>query len=354
MALTDKQIVFVTGASRSGTTLMSFVLRNHSSVFGLREMHYFGDVWDPRDKDQHYSDDKAVSCIAAMLARQEQGVLATAPEEEHLREAKDVIARLNSQQLSAAEIYVAAVNDISAGSGKAIVCEQTPKNIFYAQALLDTYPNAKVVHMARDPRAIMASQKKRWKRRELSTDNSRFPLRQSLRVWVNYHPYTISRLWNQATKTACRLQGHPRFKIVSFESLLTEPEQTIRGLCEFLEIPFEESMLDVGQVNSSHQSSVGGARRGIHKDALETWSQVLSPAEISITDRKCAQGMASLGYQPVAQAPVPEIKQQFSYIFHVLGVLLVNPRRAWVQFKALGSKGRGRSASRAKSDQVEP
>ena len=45
---TDQKMLFITGASRSGTTLMSFILRNHADIVGLNELQYFGEFWDPR------------------------------------------------------------------------------------------------------------------------------------------------------------------------------------------------------------------------------------------------------------------------------------------------------------------
>ncbi len=138
-----------------------------------------------------------------------------------------------------AALFVATVRHLMDGSGKSIACEQTPRNIFYARELLQAYPNAVVVHMLRDPRAVMASQKRRWQRRSLATDAKRFPLLQSIRVWVNYHPYTIARLWARATRAAGALGDHPRFKVIRFEDLLANPEETVRKLAAAIEIDFE-------------------------------------------------------------------------------------------------------------------
>lgn len=97
-------------------------------------------------------------------------------------------------------------------------------------------------------------------------------------------------------------------------------------------------MLDVGQINSSHQSSAGGARRGLHATAIEKWREVLTPTEIAITERDCARYMGRCGYESGAPGPPTlsaELGQRLSYFAHLGGVMLVNPRRAWVQGKAL-------------------
>jgi len=336
--VTDRPIIFVTGASRSGTTLLSFVLRNHSAVFGLRELQYFGQAWDPRDGRRSFTEREAIEAAANMLARQEQGALMSVTEDAHRWEAAAIVARLGPSVLDPAALYAAVVLGLAGAAGKPIACEQTPRNIFYARALLDLYPASHVVHIVRDPRAVMASQKKRWQRRRLSSSPSRVPHYESLRVWVNYHPYTIARLWSRATAEAVALEAHPRVTLVRFEDLVLEPESTVRRLCERIGLGYEPRMLDVGQVNSSHQTAAGGTRRGLHSDAIDQWRDVLSPAEIDITESMCASWMPRMGYDFHAPRNVSWATRswyRFSYMGHLAGVLMVNPTRAYVQGRAL-------------------
>ncbi len=98
-------------------------------------------------------------------------------------------------------------------------------------------------------------------------------------------------------------------------------------------------MLDVGQVNSSHESSVGGAKKGINKEAIEAWRKVLTPAEMAITERICAADLGRSGYSVPAQThSVSELRYRLTYLLHVAGVLAINPRRAAIQLKALLGK----------------
>jgi omega-hydroxy-beta-dihydromenaquinone-9 sulfotransferase len=210
--------------------------------------------------------------------------------------------------------------------------------VFYARALLEIYPQAHVVHMLRDPRAVMASQKMRWRRRQLAADGSAVPRYQSLRVWVNYHPYTVARLWSQATAAALALESHPRVTLLRFEDLVQQPEATVRRLSERLGLAYDARMLDVGQVNSSHQSAAGGARRGLHATAIDQWRKILTPTEAAIAERDCGALMDRCGYARGA-TPAPgaaaELVQRLTYLAHLGGVVLVNPRRAYVQGMAL-------------------
>lgn len=333
---TDRKMFFITGASRSGTTLLSFVLRNHSLVFGMNEMHYFGEFWDPRQEGSSLSAQRALTAVATLFERQENGIFAGRPDEPNIQRAHLFFDSLQPEDKSPAAIFAAAACQLAAQAGKSIPCEQTPRNIFYADALLRLYPGARVVHMLRDPRAVLASQKQRWKRRKLAADRRALPVSEALRSWVNYHPYTMAELWSRATREAARLASHPRFTILRFEDLLREPEPTIRSLCERLDLEFEPSMLEVSQINSSHQSSVGGARRGFHTEAVDSWRSTLSEVEISIIERSCRDLMDSFGY-PMEGSPARlagESRFALTYLLHVAAVLAVNPRRAWIQFRA--------------------
>ncbi len=41
-----KNLVFVAGASRSGTTMLNRILGQHPSICAMNELHYFGDLFD--------------------------------------------------------------------------------------------------------------------------------------------------------------------------------------------------------------------------------------------------------------------------------------------------------------------
>ncbi|HEX5648107.1 MAG TPA: WecB/TagA/CpsF family glycosyltransferase [Steroidobacteraceae bacterium] len=340
--MTQRRMIFITGASRSGTTLLSFVLRRHADVFGLRELQYFGQAWDPRDAGRRFTRAEAIEAAAQIYAYQDHGVLLHHVEAPHRAAAVALVDALGPAACDPAELFATTVHAIARAAGKSIPCEQTPRYIFYARPLLDFYPGAHIVHLVRDPRAVMASQKNRWRRRKLAADGMSVPRYESVRVWVNYHPYTVGKLWSQATRAALELAQHPRVTIVRYEDLVQSPEQTVRTLCDRLGLEYDPAMLDVAQINSSHQSSAGGARRGMHTDAIDRWRHALTGAETAVTEQICGPLMRRFGYTPVARPRTFWLDQlgfDFSYAVHLAAVLLVNPRRAAVQAKALARSG---------------
>ena len=94
MPLNNEKLIFITGASRSGTTLLSFVLRSQSRVFGLKELHYFGQHWDPRNESPEASEAELVAVAADILMRQSQGILTNGDSSDYNERAETLVRQL--------------------------------------------------------------------------------------------------------------------------------------------------------------------------------------------------------------------------------------------------------------------
>ena len=80
--------------------------------------------------------------------------------------------------------------------GGEVACDQTPRNVFYIRDILDAFPEARIINMVRDPRAVLLSQKNKWRRRSLG--ESALPRSEVVRSWSNYHPIVTARIWRGA------------------------------------------------------------------------------------------------------------------------------------------------------------
>lgn len=326
----NAELLFVTGASRSGTTMLNRVLGSHSDILGMNELHYFGDIWSPCENDC-LSAQKANRLGAWILSRQAGGIWGGGPGQADVERAEQLLRSLPSGA-TGKDVYAEVVSNIAARAGKRIACEQTPRNIFYAKYILDAYENARVIQLIRDPRSVVASQKNRWKRRKLGGRST--PLSEIVRVWMNYHPYTMTKLWMNAANTGEALKGHSRFIQIRFEDLITKPEETIRKLCQFIGVDFQAGMLDVPIVGSSQRKDEG--RKGFSAESVDSWRNVLSAAELWTIERTAGDVMARYGYAPLAMSPGLGLAAIVArYPLHAMGVALSNPRRAWIQVRAL-------------------
>src|SRR5690606_36034825 len=133
---------------------------------------------------------------------------------------------------------------------------------------------------------------------------SSMPDKEVRRLRMNYHPYTMARLWNSSHDAARRHRGHPDVIEVRFEDLTRDPEGTMRRICGALGIPFEPAMLEVPHAGSSSAMDNPGAK-GIRTDRGDSWRKGLEPVEVSICQSTCGTRMKGLGYALVKAAPGP-------------------------------------------------
>jgi hypothetical protein len=192
----------------------------------------------------------------------------------------------------------------------------------------------------RDPRDVLASQKNRWKRKKYGGKN--IPYTEIIRVWFNYHPYTITKLWTRATCLARELQNHERCHVVRFEDIISDPEIELRKICDFLQLSYEDTMLNIPQVGSSHTNN-RDTKYGVRRSSLNRWKTSLSQGEVYICELLAEREMRTFAYKKSETGKLISlsiIKQLLKYPIHVIGVLAANPRRAWIQLQAVIGKSR--------------
>ncbi len=316
--------VFVVGNSRSGTTMMGRILGASPSVYTLGEMHFFEQLWTTTDKDRRLSKPEAVGLVARLLDIQRRGYLRKGDPGRFVGEAEEVLSSPRLEALTPAEAYGVFLAYEAARNGKKIPCDQTPRNVLYAKEILELYPEARIVNMVRDPRDVLLSQKKKWRRRFLGAKG--IPLREALRSWVNYHPITISKLWNASVSAAAEVAGEDRTHDLRFEDLLADPEGKVRAVCDFVGVRFSADMLAVPQVGSSSGQDRAGLT-GVDPGRAGSWrAGGLGPTEVFLCQRVTGRLMKSHGYVPAPVAPgrLPLVWSILSLPVKLMLALLLN------------------------------
>jgi hypothetical protein len=334
----QQRFIFVTGASRSGTTMMSLILGNAEECAALKELHFFDELAPSPGAAATLSRNQAVAVVARTLARHARDYWAGDPQPEERSVAQRIVDETGTDRLSPEVLFAITMRHIAREEVAERICEQTPRNIYFARGLLRVFPNAIVVHMMRDPRAVLASQKNRFRIRELGGKN--VPVHEVMRLWASYHPVTMVRLWVSATREALSMDGHDRFHVVRYEDLIDEPEVTVSSLCERLGIDFRPEMLAIPHWGSSTVSHT--ATGGVSKKSLEKWRSVLTSTEVAYCDARTKSERARFGY-PEAERAKPSISGVMRFLLrlpiHVLGTILADPRRVIVQLRAMLVRG---------------
>ncbi len=290
--------IFVVGTPRSGTTLTARILGRHSGIFMPGETHFFDDIYARRQEIGEPGDMRAAEVIAARLDTlyerfnepADQQRIRDLGGESALRQQLGTSCHTYGDVLSRFMQFQMPSNTTNIRWGNNV-----PKDIFYVKDILQFYPEAKFIVCIRDIRDFLFSYQNRWK--TTSPDNRE-------RIKKLYHPIVTSLLWKAAMKqvrVAQALVPLDNLMMIRYEDLATQPETTVRTLCQFLKEPYEEEMLRVEANNSSFEIR----QQGIFSTSVQRWRQHLSHEQVYIAERIARPKLEQLGYQMANVRPNP-------------------------------------------------
>ena len=291
--MNNTEQIFVVGSGRCGTTMMGRVLNNHKDIFTFKEVHFLGWLCSKDDINSLIDRQDSISLLSKLFAIQKDGIFFTKNPKQFDKKSQAVLSDV--VKLKPIEVYERFLQTITNENGRSITCEQTPKNIFYIQELLSHFPNAKIIHMVRDSRDVLLSQKNKWKRGFLGA--SKIPLRETIRSYMNYHPITSAKFWNSAVLHGNKMEENPRVIKIKFEELLQNPQEKIMELCDFIKIPFDKKMLEVPNIGSSTALDKEDELE-IDSTKIEKWKKGgLTTAEIYLSQIFTKDRMQANGYE---------------------------------------------------------
>jgi hypothetical protein len=157
----------------------------------------------------------------------------------------------------------------------------------YADRVYECFPEARIIHMIRDPRDRYASVLKRW---------------HSQRGGVG----SATAAWLASVKlAAANRERYPhRYLVLEYEALVRDPEGSMRSVCEFIGEPYEPSMLQMRGAGEFREtggnSSYGTFAAGeISPRSVGRFRNVLSDRQVAFVQRTAGPKMALHGYEPV-------------------------------------------------------
>ena len=167
----EPEAIFVVGVPRSGTTMTRALLDTSDRISIARENHYMGHVFGRRGARHFFrkvgedlnNDDtirKIVDLIYSGEYEKQAGWRPPSPHWYWLIEnvdRADLEKRLLAEERSERGMFRGFISAYAEKHGKPIWGEKTPTHLSFTDELLEWFPDAKVVHMLRDPRAIYVS-----------------------------------------------------------------------------------------------------------------------------------------------------------------------------------------------------
>ena len=155
--------------------------------------------------------------------------------------------------------------------------------------LLNWYPDCKIVHITRDPRAICAS-----KVNDIATrgrKNKYFFIKPIIHwgtILFFCWQYILS------AKVHTKYKDYDNYYLLHYEDLVIDPIDTIEKLCKFLELIFSEKMMFPKGKSSSFP---GKKNRGFDVSRISYWRKKMSRFDIKLITLVTKRAMLKLGYE---------------------------------------------------------
>lgn len=266
--------VFVAGMERSGTSLLFALLGSHPDIAMTRRTNLWRYVYDQYGD---LSDDAALDRCLDTLRRYKRLMVLDLDFEALRRSFRDGPATYP-------RLFELIWRQVAAREGKPRWGDKSLMTERFARLIFESYPGARILHMMRDPRDRFASVQARWGNRLGGVGAGTAEWMQSARLGLS----------NQASFPGS-------YRIVRYEDLVSEPRQTLEEVCDFIDAPWSEDMLDMRNAESFRaeggNSSYGRRQPGaISSDSIGRYRSVLRPSQISFIGLMAGETMQRLGY----------------------------------------------------------
>ena len=275
--------IFIVGANRSGTTLLRLILNAHSNIAIPEEIVYFGsfmagvpiESWRSpglnEDRYRTFVHDFVIKKCAPL-----QGI-----------NQDEIIDRiLGDKPHDFCKPYKHMLESWASKNGKNRWGEKTPGNLFYADILLEMFPDAQFIHVVRDPRAGVSSM----------MNTTFFPKDIVFNALSRHKFMTKGRaILEKAVPEAQRMT-------LRYEDLVLNPEEKVRELCSFLQEPFEASMMAFYKDSSRYMKQDAAnsfnkaATRPISVQMLNKWKKKLKDSDVAQIEALCQDEMKEFDY----------------------------------------------------------
>ena len=281
------------GFSRTGSTLLQRVLNNHSDVYLLPELHFLwpksihGDfVSVIRNRfGERISEENVDQLIDLMYSKEIRRGIWRSFEKYNL-DRKILRERLIDSDRSLRGIFDALMLTTRLTYKRKITGAKFPVHYSYIDTLLAWYPRCRIIHTVRDPRAIFTSQY--YKHIRKADGKGKFSIGITQFIHVNRSIHGVRKMHD-------RLKACENYYVVRYEDMVTNPAKTIKGLCRYLNIEFQEKMLKPEMmVNTSFR--VRKKEKGIKSTSVDAWRNKL-PRSVSCLLLQLNRGFIdSFGY----------------------------------------------------------
>lgn len=274
------KIVFLCGMARSGTTWLDETLRQHAGVAGLGELNVFSSYLQSVPRYIRHFAGRSVQGFGRFMTEDDCG---------------QALRPLLFRALAAA---------VPDWRGRLVLVDKTPDQENDAAFILRVVPEARFLHIRRDPRAVIAS----W----------RAGSRTFAPHWRRYRSIQLAHKWLRSQDCVESIRAlDASLHCVSYEELHADGPGAIGRVFAWLGVPVSPTdcaaFLEASRIDAMRERRRATPVRSrfgprAHRASFESflrrgtvggWERDLARAEIARIEHVTGEAMARLGYAPV-------------------------------------------------------
>ncbi len=278
--------IFVVGCGRSGTTMLRTILDKHPDLAIPPESLF---IVDYLKAQKFFKGPRLLKSILSESELSEWGI-------------RFAESDFNDLELNAGNIITRCHEIYSRSRGKVIWGQKTPRFVRFLPLLCQFYPRARVIHVVRDPRAVVSS-----------LINSNVHRSNALFAALRWRR-------DAGAGHAAMSQDPGNILEIRYEDYVTEPGAVTAEICEFLGIPFVQEMIEndgqaLPEYNNSYYSSVHHLlTKPPDSSRISAWQGRLSDRELAVVEWICSDLMNELDYKHKTQL----IRPRFGYLSYLV------------------------------------
>lgn len=323
-----RELCFVVGHYKSGSTWLANLLSLHPDVRGVSESHVFrlsSDGTDFRDCARHLFErgawaeggwNRLPRHRIAKWTRPSRVLLGLAKGQSTLAACERPTTRLDLSVIDQIRLQHRLGRVVSTEEfcrtffefiharlrpGRYLM-EKTPTNVFFVPMIKEMYPAAKLVSIYRDGRDVVVSDK--------------FYSANELDRVVQLKDSTLK--WRSAMQAQIKHAQRHGIHCLSYESLLREPVKVVHDLLDYLDLSASQALVDDMIRRSSFEFVTGrpsgtSANAFYRKGVAADWINHFSEADMGQFSELAGELLVTLGYEQTAEPVGWQINQSKSH-----------------------------------------
>ncbi|MEA5462454.1 sulfotransferase family protein [Leptothoe sp. PORK10 BA2] len=270
--------IFIVGMPRSGTTLLTTILSAHPRIAVSPESHFLT-YWVPTYGHLKLDQPGEFQQFWQVLSQSQRFSYFDIEPDTTLT---NILAKGSP---SHGTLFAGWLETYAQRCHKPRWGEKTPLHYQHLAKLLEWFPQAQVLWMLRDPRAVTASLLNM--------------------TWASNYVHVHAEQWHQSTQLyEQNWHSDPRVKLVRYEDLVHQPESVLEGIFEFLNEDYprgvwtQRSTQTMPIVNREGWAlaHLNQALQPLETRAVDKWKQQLWPHHVAIVNSVTNRLQQQYGY----------------------------------------------------------